>query len=103
MPGTAMDAFDTVSTYLKSLQDRICAALERADGTGRFAEDTWQRAEGGGGRSRVLKAGAVFEQAGVGYSEVSGNTLPASATAHRPELAGAPWKALRRKTKSASA
>ena len=89
-----MNPFDIVSHYLQSLQDRICAALETSDGQGRFAEDHWQRPEGGGGRSRVLKAGAVFEQAGVGYSEVSGNTLPASATAHRPELAGAPWKAV---------
>jgi coproporphyrinogen III oxidase len=89
-----MDHFEQVSTYLKSLQNRICAALEHSDGAARFAEDSWQRPEGGGGRSRVLKAGAVFEQAGVGYSEVSGNTLPASATAHRPELAGAPWKAV---------
>jgi len=93
-PAAFMDHFEQVSSYLKSLQDRICAALEHSDGAARFAEDSWQRQEGGGGRSRVLKAGAVFEQAGVGYSEVSGNTLPASATAHRPELAGAPWKAV---------
>jgi coproporphyrinogen III oxidase len=51
------------------------------------------RAEGGGGRSRVLKEGGVFEQAGVGFSDVSGATLPASATALRPELSGAPWRA----------
>ena len=89
-----MSPFEDVSTYLKSLQDRICTALEASDDRGRFAEDCWQRPEGGGGRSRVLKGGAVFEQAGVGYSEVSGNTLPPSATAHRPELAGAPWKAV---------
>ena len=61
-----MDHFEQVSTYLKSLQDRICAALEHSDGSVRFAEDSWRRPEGGGGRSRVLKAGAVFEQAGVG-------------------------------------
>ena len=83
-----------VEAYLRGLQDRICAALAAADGGARFAEDAWTRPEGGGGRSRVLKQGAVFEQAGVGFSDVSGATLPASATAHRPELAGAPWRAL---------
>ena len=83
-----------VEAYLRGLQDRICAALAAVDGGARFAEDAWTRPEGGGGRSRVLKQGAVFEQAGVGFSDVSGATLPASATAHRPELAGAPWRAL---------
>ncbi|MBS7457043.1 oxygen-dependent coproporphyrinogen oxidase [Coralloluteibacterium stylophorae] len=81
-----------VQTYLRSLQDRICAAVEGLDDA-RFAEDAWTRPEGGGGRSRVLKEGTVFEQAGIGYSEVQGATLPPSATAHRPELAGAPWTA----------
>jgi coproporphyrinogen III oxidase len=89
-----MSQIDSVHDYLRSLQDRLCAALEAADGGARFAEDAWQRPEGGGGRSRVMKNGAVFEQAGVGFSDVSGTTLPASATAHRPELAGAPWRAL---------
>ena len=89
-----MPDFAAVERYLRGLQDRICAALEAADGEGRFVEDAWTRAEGGGGRSRVLKQGAVFEQAGVGFSEVSGATMPASATAHRPELAGAPWRAI---------
>ena len=89
-----MPDFAAVERYLRDLQDRICGALESADGEGRFVEDAWTRAEGGGGRSRVLKQGAVFEQAGVGFSEVSGATLPASATAHRPELAGAPWRAI---------
>ncbi|MFC4726628.1 oxygen-dependent coproporphyrinogen oxidase [Coralloluteibacterium thermophilus] len=82
-----------VQSYLRSLQDRICTAIADVDGGTRFEEDAWIRAEGGGGRSRVLKNGAVFEQAGVGYSEVAGATLPPSATAHRPELAGAPWRA----------
>jgi coproporphyrinogen III oxidase len=89
-----MPDFAAVERYLRQLQDRICGALEGVDGEGRFVEDAWIRAEGGGGRSRVLKQGAVFEQAGVGFSEVSGATLPASATAHRPELAGAPWRAI---------
>ena len=87
-----------VDDYLRGLQDRICAALEHADSSGadggaRFVEDAWTRSAGGGGRTRVLKDGAVFEQAGVGYSKVSGDTLPPSASAHRPELAGRTWTA----------
>lgn len=77
-----------VIEYLQSLQDRICAALEHADGSGRFQEDAWQRPGGGGGRSRILQNGGVLEQGGVGYSHVFGEQMPASATAHRPELAG---------------
>ena len=84
---------NAVRTYLLSLQDSICAALEAEDG-GRFQEDIWTRTEGGGGRSRVLSEGAVFEKAGVGFSHVSGTSLPPSATAQRPELAGKPWNAL---------
>jgi len=83
-----------VEAFLRGLQDRICQALEQADGRGRFVEDRWQREEGGGGRSRILKQGAVFEQAGVGFSAVQGARLPASASAHRPELAGAAWQAM---------
>ena len=89
-----MNQLSVVETYLRDLQDRLCTALAAADGGAGFVEDLWQRAEGGGGRSRVLKDGAVFEQAGVGFSDVSGSALPASATAHRPELAGATWRAL---------
>lgn len=85
---------DRVKTYLMDLQDRICSALEDADGKARFAEDAWQRAEGGGGRSRVLAGGGVFEQAGVNFSHVAGAALPASATAHRPELAGRSYQAM---------
>jgi len=82
-----------VTSYLRDLQDRICSALAAADGAATFSEDHWLRDEGGGGRSRVLKDGALFEQAGVGYSEVAGARMPAAATAHRPELAGAAWRA----------
>ena len=88
------DLITSVEIFLHDLQDRICAALERVDGEGKFAEDSWKRAEGGGGRSRVLKNGAVFEQGGVNFSRVEGKTLPPSATAHRPELAGRAWSAL---------
>ncbi|CNI35649.1 coproporphyrinogen III oxidase [Yersinia frederiksenii] len=83
-----------IKTYLLDLQDKICAALSEADGRAKFTEENWTREEGGGGRSRVLINGAVFEQAGVNFSHVSGATLPASATAHRPELAGRSFQAL---------
>jgi len=83
-----------VNTYLLDLQDRVCQALEREDGSQKFREDRWDRPEGGGGRSRVLADGAVFEQAGVNFSHVFGKQLPPSATAHRPELAGRAWQAL---------
>ncbi|UTH75342.1 oxygen-dependent coproporphyrinogen oxidase [Chromobacterium sp. IIBBL 290-4] len=85
---------DAVKAFLLDLQDRICSALELADGEGRFREDAWQREAGGGGRSRVLSDGAVFEQAGVNFSHVRGDALPASATAHRPELAGRGFEAM---------
>ena len=71
---------DLAETFLRGLQDRICTAIEQVDGGARFEEDAWQRAAGGGGRTRVLRDGAVFEQAGVNFSRVSGNQLPPSAT-----------------------
>jgi coproporphyrinogen III oxidase len=83
-----------VRGYLLGLQDRICAAVEAEDGGARFAEDSWERPGGGGGRSRVLAEGAVFEQAGVGFSHVFGSGLPPSATAHRPDLAGRGFEAI---------
>ncbi|WP_145599925.1 oxygen-dependent coproporphyrinogen oxidase [Yersinia frederiksenii] len=83
-----------VKAYLLDLQDKISTALSEADGRAEFTEENWTREEGGGGRSRVLINGAVFEQAGVNFSHVSGATLPASATAHRPELAGRSFQAL---------
>jgi len=83
-----------ISEYLTGLQDRICNALEQIDARGCFREDVWQREEGGGGRSRVLEEGGIFEKAGINFSHVRGNRLPASATAHRPELAGRSFEAL---------
>jgi len=83
-----------VKAFLLQLQEQICAALEQSDGAARFVEDSWERAEGGGGRSRVLTKGAVFEQAGVNFSHVFGDKMPASATAHRPELAGRRFEAM---------
>jgi coproporphyrinogen III oxidase len=85
---------DQVRAFLRDLQDRICSELEAADESARFVEDAWQRPEGGGGRSRIMKQGAVFEQAGVGFSEVSGAQLPPSASAQRPAIAGRAWTAL---------
>ena len=79
---------EQVKTYLMALQDHICQGLEKADSGAKFVEDCWQRAEGGGGRTRVIRDGHVIEQGGVNYSHVFGASMPASATAHRPELAG---------------
>ncbi|HEX6834274.1 MAG TPA: oxygen-dependent coproporphyrinogen oxidase [Rudaea sp.] len=93
MPSAASHAA-AVERYLIDLQQRLCDALEQADGRARFVEDVWQRAEGGGGRSRVLKRGAVFEQGGVNFSRVEGERLPPAASAHRPELAGRRWTAV---------
>jgi|HubBroStandDraft_1064217.scaffolds.fasta_scaffold208683_2 coproporphyrinogen III oxidase len=83
-----------VRAYLSGLQDSICSALEAEDGRGRFNDDGWTRAEGGGGRTRILAEGAVFEKAGVAFSDVSGTELPPAASARRPELSGKSWNAL---------
>ncbi|MCU8040737.1 oxygen-dependent coproporphyrinogen oxidase [Shewanella oncorhynchi] len=83
-----------VKAFLIDLQNRICAGLQVLDGQATFAADSWTRAEGGGGTSRVLTQGAVFEQAGVNFSHVTGAAMPASATAHRPELAGRSFEAM---------
>ncbi|MCC4265193.1 oxygen-dependent coproporphyrinogen oxidase [Oceanimonas baumannii] len=83
-----------VKAFLLELQDHICRQLEQADGSGCFVEDSWTREEGGGGRSRVLRDGAVIEQGGVNFSHVHGAAMPASATAHRPELAGRSFEAM---------
>lgn len=84
---------NAIKQYLLNLQDDICAQLHEVDG-GRFIEDSWQREEGGGGRSRVLENGTVIEKGGVNFSHVFGTQLPPSATAHRPELAGRHWQAM---------
>ena len=73
------------------LQDEICAGLEQLDGEGRFVEESWERPEGGGGRSRVMREGRVFEQGGVNFSEVQGEQLPPSILKQRPEAKGHPW------------
>ena len=83
-----------VKHYLLQLQDTICQRLAAADAGGEFIHDAWDRPEGGGGISRVIGGGKVFEKGGVNFSHVMGNTMPPSATAHRPHLAGAPWQAM---------
>jgi coproporphyrinogen III oxidase len=91
-----MDGFsvEKVKTYLLELQREICTSLELEDGQATFSEEHWQRPEGGGGCSRVLVDGAVFEKGGVNFSHVYGDAMPASASAHRPELAGRSFQAM---------
>lgn len=95
-----MSAIDkkAVKAFLMELQDSICQQLERVDGRAAFEEDAWHREPGeklgGGGRTRVLRNGAIFEQGGVNFSHVAGAQMPASATAHRPELAGRRFEAM---------
>ncbi|EGR1307755.1 oxygen-dependent coproporphyrinogen oxidase [Vibrio cholerae] len=87
-----------VKHFLLQLQDKICQQLEATDGQAQFIEDAWQREPGeklgGGGRTRVMREGVVFEQGGVNFSHVFGEQMPASATAHRPELAGRRFEAM---------
>jgi len=86
--------YDAIEDYLRSLQARIVASLEDVDGKEKFRQDLWERAGGGGGDSRVLAGGKVFEQAGVGFSLVYGSEMPPSATKSRPELAGRSFRAM---------
>jgi coproporphyrinogen III oxidase len=85
---------DAVKTYLLSLQDQICHALEGVEPERRFTEDAWDRPNGGGGRTRVIADGKVIEKGGVNFSHVMGDNLPPSATADRPELAGGSFEAM---------
>ena len=85
---------DQVKAYLMALQDTICRGLESQEPQARFIEDIWQRPEGGGGRTRVISGGQVFEQGGVNFSHVHGFALPPSATAKRPELANREFEAM---------
>lgn len=82
-----------VKAWLLGLQDRIISALEHADGKP-FLRDAWERPEGGGGISRLIEEGNVFERGGCNFSHVTGAKLPPSASAHRPELAGQAWEAM---------
>lgn len=89
---------DIVLTWLRRWQDRLTEALESADGGARFREDAWDRAGERGlrgvGRTRILREGKTFEQAGINFSHVAGERLPPSATTRRPELAGRGFEAM---------
>src|SRR5688500_13176630 len=91
---TDSPAVTAVTQYLRALQDRICAALETHEPSHRFEADLWTRAEGGGGDTRVLSDGAVFERAGVNFSAVQGDKLPPAAPLRRPELADSRFEAV---------
>lgn len=80
--------------YFKSLQDNLCYVLETTDGKATFTEDLWTRPEGGGGRTRVMTHGNIFEQGGVNFSHMKGAALPAAATARHPELQGRAFEAM---------
>ena len=92
--GNTIPDIEAVKTYLLQLQKNICDALAEEDGAKTFEADEWQREQGGGGKSCVMADGAVFESAGINFSHVFGDGLPASATAHRPELAGRSFQAM---------
>ena len=89
-----MIEIESIRSYLFALQNNITDALCDLDSTLVLKEDEWDREEGGGGRCRVMRDGQIFEQAGINFSYVFGNELPASATAHRPGLAGRKFQAL---------
>ena len=82
-----------VKAWLLALQERIVRGLEAVDGKA-FLRDAWDRAEGGGGISRLVEEGNVIERGGVNFSHVMGAKLPPSASAHRPDLGGQPWEAM---------
>ena len=90
-----MSAIDkqAVQTFLLDLQDRICTRFEALDDSASFVEDAWDRPQGGGGKTRVLNSGSIFEKGGANYSHVFGDQLPPSASAGRPELAGRSFEA----------
>lgn len=85
---------DAVYKFLRNFHDGLCQQLSQLDGGAVFVDDEWSREEGGGGLTRILTDGAVFEKAGVAFSRVNGTMLPPSASAHRPELAGRGWEAM---------
>jgi coproporphyrinogen III oxidase len=87
-------AIDVVKSYLLQLQQKMCQTLEQLDGRGQFKSDPWTRAEGGGGITRILTDGDVFDSAGVNFSYVTGHALPPSAQLNRPELVGCRFSAL---------
>lgn len=94
-PAPPTDAAARVRAWLLDFQNRLCAAVETADGSARFTEENWTRpGGGGGGLTRVLAGGALIEKGGVNFSHVVGANLPPSAMQGRPELTGAPFEAM---------
>lgn len=83
-----------VKPFMESLQDEICEGLAKLEPSAEFVEERWVKESGGGGRSRVMAGGDVFEKGGVNFSHVMGDKMPGSATAHRPELAGRAYQAV---------
>lgn len=84
---------EEVAVWLQAEQDALTERFAALDG-GEFREEEWERPEGGGGRTRVLEEGTVFERAGINFSDVRGDQLPPSASARRPELAGRAFRAM---------
>ncbi len=82
------DSRERACKFMRQIQDEICQGLEKLDGKGTFKEDSWEREEGGGGRSRVIREGGIFEQGGVNFSEVWGKNLPPTILKQRPEAEG---------------
>ncbi len=93
MPAPDLPNTGAVLTFLQSLQDSLCSAIESMDGGAPFREDCWRHDNGGGGRTRVLDEGALIEKGGVNFSHVRGDALPPTASARRPELAGLAFEA----------
>lgn len=91
LPATAVE---DVKSYLLALHNELCTHITQLDGTAQFHEDAWVRPAGGGGITRVLANGKIFAKGGVNFSQVSGDSLPPTASAHRPELAGRTFTAL---------
>ena len=82
---------EAVKHYLLGLQETICQRLAAVDGKAEFVRDSWQRPEGGGGISRVITDGAVFEKGGVNFSHVMGDTMPLPTALTWPSQPGRPW------------
>ena len=92
-PPVGQNEINAVEGWLRSLHDELTAELETLDGGATFRSDSWERPEGGGGDSRVIEEGALFEKGGINFSSVRGAALPPSATARRPDLAGRSFRA----------
>lgn len=93
MATSVVDA-QAVRSFLTDFHDTLCSQLEALDGSAQFTDDIWQRSEGGGGNTRTLTGGQLFEKAGVAFSHIKGTKLPPSASANRPELAGRSYEAM---------